>query len=134
MRLKAIYLLAILTAIILGIGSRRFSQHLPSFVSEHFGDMFWAAMVYFGFRLIWTNRKLSFAVAAGFIFSYMIEFSQLYQTDWINGIRATSLGSLILGKGFLVADLFRYAAGIIIAYFMDSYAIQRKKWPAHKSH
>lgn len=48
-----------------------------------------------------------------------MEFSQLYQGDWINTIRDTSLGALILGKGFLGVDLIRYSIGIVIAYVID---------------
>lgn len=55
------------------------------------------------------------------MFSFGIEFSQLYQAEWINSIRATILGGLILGKGFLWIDLVRYTVGITLSYGLDQY-------------
>ncbi|MCQ6560445.1 DUF2809 domain-containing protein [Paenibacillus mendelii] len=37
-------------------------------------------------------------------------------------MRATVIGALILGKGFLAVDLVRYAAGIGAAYGLDRFA------------
>ncbi|WP_309145332.1 ribosomal maturation YjgA family protein [Paenibacillus mendelii] len=56
------------------------------------------------------------------LFCLFIECSQLYQAGWINDIRATVIGALILGKGFLAVDLVRYAAGIGAAYGLDRFA------------
>ena len=36
-------------------------------------------------------------MAAALLFSYAIEFSQLYQAEWINALRHTALGGLVLG-------------------------------------
>jgi hypothetical protein len=41
----------------------------------------------------------------------------------MNQIRGTLLGALILGKGFLLVDLFRYGAGIILASVLDKAAL-----------
>jgi hypothetical protein len=76
-------------------------------------------MVYFGFRFLFIHKSLSVAISLSLLFSFGIEFSQLYQDNWINQIRHTLLGSLILGQGFLMVDLVRYAAGIMIAFLMD---------------
>lgn len=42
----------------------------------------------------------------------------------MNQIRGTTLGALILGKGFLVEDLIRYTVGIIIATVFDKVALK----------
>ncbi|WP_379134752.1 DUF2809 domain-containing protein [Paenibacillus sp. sgz500958] len=39
--------------------------------------------------------------------------------EWINSIRATFPGGLILGHGFLWSDLLRYAVGIICSAAVD---------------
>ncbi|PEQ90545.1 DUF2809 domain-containing protein [Neobacillus drentensis] len=113
------YLVAVVLTILFGLASRKFSQLLPVFVAENAGDALWAMMVYFGFRFLLVRRSLRTAIILSLLFSYSIEFSQLYQANWINHLRSTLLGSLILGKGFLTVDLFRYAAGIIFATFLD---------------
>jgi len=49
----------------------------------------------------------------------MIEMSQLYQAEWINNIRHTTLGGLILGQGFLWSDIVAYTAGVIIGALFE---------------
>lgn len=125
MRLKIGYGCAVLAAIVLGLGSRVFSVHLPVWVSEHLGDALWAAMIYYGFRVLLTRHSLWISVVLGFGVSFAIELSQLYQADWINGLRSTVPGALILGHGFLWVDLVRYTAGIAFAYVIDYFSLAR---------
>jgi len=46
--------------------------------------------------------------------AFLVEFSQLYHAPWIDSIRHTWLGGLVLGFGFLWTDLVCYTAGIAI--------------------
>ncbi|MGM0878500.1 MAG: DUF2809 domain-containing protein [Bacillota bacterium] len=119
---RIFYLIAIVITISLGLASRKYSNLLLGFVAMNAGDMLWAMMVYFGFRFLLVSKSLLLAILLSFSFSIGIECSQLYQADWINQIRDTLLGGLILGKGFLSEDLFRYSAGIISATFIDRLA------------
>lgn len=123
-RKRVYYALAVVSLIILGISSRKLSGYLPTFVAEHSGDMLWAAMVYFGFRCLFPRKGLLLAFMGSLIFSFFIEFSQLYQADWINTVRDTTLGALVLGHGFLAVDLLRYFVGIIIAWFADWISVE----------
>lgn len=123
-KIRVTYLIAIVITISLGLASRNWSTLLPSFVAQNAGDILWAMMVYFGFRLLLVGKSVLTAIWLSLLFSFGIEFSQLYQEDWINQIRGTTLGALILGKGFLVEDLVRYTAGIIIATVLDTAAIK----------
>ena len=52
-------------------------------------------------------------------FSVAIELSQLYHAPWIDSIRQTTLGGLILGFGFLWSDLACYAAGVGIGVILE---------------
>lgn len=122
------YAAAIFIAIVLGLSSRRYSYVLPDVISNNFGDILWASMVYFGFRFMLMKRQLAWAVSLGVIFCFGIEFSQLYQAEWIIELRKTVVGSLILGRGFLTIDLLRYVIGIAIAFGVDKYGIQRSKY------
>ncbi len=65
------------------------------------------------------NRQLSVALWGSVLFCFAIEFSQMYQAPWINHIRATTLGGLVLGKGFLTVDLIRYTVGIVVSWVLD---------------
>ncbi|WP_017814988.1 ribosomal maturation YjgA family protein [Paenibacillus shenyangensis] len=116
---RILYLLTGILTMLLGLASRRYAAMLPNWLAVHAGDALWAAMIYWGLRLLSWPRSCVSAAIGSLLFSYLIEFSQLYQAEWINSIRHTTLGALILGKGFLVADLLRYTAGILIAIALD---------------
>ncbi|MCD7035686.1 DUF2809 domain-containing protein [Metabacillus sp. GX 13764] len=120
------YAAAIFLTILLGLSSRKFSSALPGFLAENAGDVFWAMMVYFIFRFLLVKKKISFCLWASLLFSFGIEFSQLYQTDWANNLRSTVIGGLVFGRGFLIADLFRYTAGIVMAGLIDRYMLLKE--------
>jgi len=121
------YVIAVILTIVFGLASRKFSPLLPIFVAENAGDILWAMMVYFGFRFLLMRKSLLTAIFLSFLFSYGIEFSQMYQAEWINQLRGTLLGALILGKGFLTVDLIRYAIGITVAAVIDKMSLSAKK-------
>ncbi|HYW12873.1 MAG TPA: DUF2809 domain-containing protein, partial [Longimicrobium sp.] len=58
------------------------------------------------------------ATAAGII-SLAVELGQLYHAPWIEAVRHTRLGGLVLGFGFLWSDLACYAVGIALAALID---------------
>lgn len=114
------YLATTFLVVTLGLLSRStYAEFLPDVVANYAGDTLWAAMVYLGFRFLLPHKPVLHSAIAAMIFSFAIEFSQFYQADWINQIRATTLGALVLGFGFKLSDLFCYAVGISIALCTD---------------
>ena len=71
-------------------------------------------MVFWGIGFLFSKMAAAKVMLAALVFSFAIEFSQLYQADWINVLRHTTLGGLILGYGFLWSDLVCYTVGILI--------------------
>lgn len=130
MKSRVGYLFLVGIVILLGIGSRIDSDMIPPFIAQHAGDILWASMVYFWVRFFWIKKTLLWAVGISVMFSFGIEFSQLYQSVWINEIRNTTIGSLILGRGFLWIDLLRYVIGILLAYLFDQFVF----WKVQRSH
>ena len=114
------YLMAVLITIVFGLASRYFDT-LPNLLAHHAGDTLWAMMVYFLFRFFFVHKSPYASIYLSLIFCFLIEFSQLYQAPWINTIRGTFLGALILGKGFLVVDLIRYSLGIVFSFMIDKW-------------
>ncbi len=51
--------------------------------------------------------------------SVAVEISQLYHAPWIDSIRQTTLGGLILGFGFLWSDLACYLVGVVLGAVID---------------
>jgi len=84
-------------------------------------------MIYFLIRFLSLKTKLQKIAFVSLLVCYGIETLQLYQADWINEIRHTILGRLVLGKGFLWSDLLAYSFGITIAFLGDMYLIQKNK-------
>ncbi|WP_226671599.1 DUF2809 domain-containing protein [Metabacillus litoralis] len=119
------YIFAIFITIILGLASREFSYIFPSIITQNAGDILWAMMSYYGFRFLLIRKNLHISFWFSLIFCFIIEFSQLYQADWINFLRSNLIGALILGKGYLTIDLIRYTTGIIIATVLDKLTYNR---------
>ena len=113
-RKRIIYLLLTLVVMCLGLSSRRYTEYLPSFIANYAGDTLWSTMVYLGISFLFNKLSIRKVTIISLIFSYTIEISQLYQASWINEIRSTLLGSLILGHGFLFSDLIYYT--ILLVY------------------
>ena len=114
------YLLLTLLVIVLGLLSRKMSACTLDFVKMYLGDVLWGMMVYFGYRFLFVNLKKRASFGIALVFSYLIEISQLYHAPWIDSIRATTLGALILGFGFLWSDIACYTIGIILGVVVDS--------------
>lgn len=116
---RVIYLLLTLAIMCLGLASRKYIGYLPSFLGKYAGDTLWATMVYLGLAFLFNRFNIKKITILALIFSYGIEISQLYQANWINEIRNTLIGSLILGRGFLFSDLICYTVGIFIGIIID---------------
>ena len=113
-RMRVIYFITILFVVIIGLLSRQVTA-VPLFI----GDVLWATMLYFIARFLFINRSLKFSVLIGLLFCYLIEFTQLYKAPWIDNLRRTLFGRLVLGDTFLWGDLLSYAFGIAIGVFFD---------------
>ena len=111
---RTIYFLLFSTTIVLGLLSR----HIPG-VPLFIGDILWATMVYFMVRFLFINRTIKWVTIASVLFCYAIEFSQLYKAPWLDKLRHTVLGGLILGETFLWGDMLCYTAGIMIGIFIE---------------
>lgn len=114
------YLSVTILILLAGLASRRYAEFLPVFIAKYAGDTLWAAMVYVGFRFLFPSASIFTAVAISLLFSYGIEISQLYQADWANAVRSSTLGSLIFGHGFLWSDMICYTVGIVFSAIIDS--------------
>lgn len=117
-RNRLLYLILTIIVMILGLLSRKI-ENLPEIISSYSGDILWALMVFLIIAFIFNKKSTIFTISWVIIFSYSIEISQLYHAPWIDAIRNTTLGGLILGFGFLWSDLVCYTIGIIIGIIID---------------
>jgi hypothetical protein len=114
--------IAVLCTIAIGLASRKFPHLFPSALGKYPGDAFWALMVFFllgTFFPKWSTFKVAlFAL----LISYLVEFSQLYHAPWIDAIRRTTIGHLVLGTTFVWMDLVAYFVGVAIGVGMERLA------------
>jgi hypothetical protein len=96
----------------LGIGSRRYALVLPEVIAAYAGDTLWALAVFLGIGLLWPRASTGRVAGGALVVCLAVELSQLYHAPWIDAIRGTRLGGLILGFGFLWSDLVCYTAGV----------------------
>ncbi|MFT5130988.1 MAG: hypothetical protein ACI8W8_004621 [Rhodothermales bacterium] len=102
----------IVLMVILGLASRSpMAELLPKFVGTYAGDTLWALMIFLLLGFVWREASTAKLATAAMAFAFGIELSQLYQADWINAIRDTRLGGLVLGFGFKWSDLLCYTLG-----------------------
>jgi hypothetical protein len=105
-------LVQIALASTLRIGSRPHSHALPWFIVVFAGDTLWAVAAFFGIGLILPRASTLRVALLAMAFSVAIELSQLYHAPWIDSIRHTTLGGLILGFDFVCSDPACYALGV----------------------
>lgn len=103
----------------MGLGSRRFGARLPNFVAVYAGDTLWATAAFLMLGLV-LPRASKWAVALmAMSMSVLVETSQLYKAPWIDSIRRTSLGGLVLGHDFVWSDLACYAVGVGLGILIE---------------
>jgi hypothetical protein len=113
-RNRLVYLGFAATVIAIGLASRRYRASLPLFLGDYSGDTLWALMVYLLVSVLMPAKSISIRAIASLVIAFSVETSQLYHAPWIDGIRQTTLGGLVLGFGFLWTDLICYTVGIIL--------------------
>ncbi|MBO0939650.1 DUF2809 domain-containing protein [Fibrella sp. HMF5335] len=103
---------------VLGLLSRQFSDGLP-FIRAFVGDVLWALMVFFGLALVFNKQPTAIITIIAVLVSFGVELSQLYHAPWIDSLRATRLGGLVLGFSFVWSDLLCYSVGVLIGSVLD---------------
>lgn len=108
-KLRLTYALLVLTVIVLGLLSRK-TTLVPLIV----GDALYAVMMFLMIRFLFIRTSFINVALISLLICYLIEFGQLYTAAWIEQIRNTTPGALVLGHGFLWSDLVAYTVGTAI--------------------
>ncbi len=118
-RNRLFYAIMIFIVICLGLLSRKMNSYIPDWIDLYLGDSLWALMIYLFIGVIFHKWRIKRVALTAVIFCFLIELSQLYHADWIDMLRSTTLGGLVLGYGFLWSDLTAYLMGIGIGVLID---------------
>src|SRR4051812_3253116 len=84
-----------------GLGSRRYAASLPGIVAAFAGDTLWAFAAFLCLGLLLPRASTRRVALLAFSFSLLIEVGQLYKVPWLDSIRRTTLGGLVLGFDFV---------------------------------
>lgn len=107
------YACLMVVIIILGLLSRQ-----VSFLPAWLGDSLWAMTLYLALGLCWPKLSERRLAVLALLLAFAVEFSQLLQWQWLVTLRQTTMGHLLLGRGFLFSDLVAYTVGIDVIYWL----------------
>ena len=112
---------SLLFTLVIGVGLlwRSGRLPLPPFWAKYGGDGLWALAVFLGLGVAFRQTTPARVGLCALAFSWTVEFLQLYHAPWIETLRATVLGRLVLGTTFNVPDLFAYALGIALGVVLE---------------
>ena len=96
-----------------GLVSRR--PGWPPFVLLYVGDVLWGSLFYVLVACVAPRARVWVLWAAATTLVELIEVSQLYRAPSVERVRATALGGLLLGHGFLWSDVLCVALGTSLA-------------------
>jgi hypothetical protein len=108
-----------LTALVIALGLACRHPAAPPFVQLYCGDVLWGALFFVLFAWFQPQRSSLQLGLCAIITTELIELSQLYQAPWALELRATRLGGLLLGHGFLWSDVLCVALGAVLAVSAD---------------
>lgn len=109
----------LVAVIALGLASRRFPWLFPAFLGKYPGDALWALMVFVGFALFKPRAATSVLALLALGTSCLVELTQLYRAPWLDQIRSTTAGHLVLGSTFSWLDMAAYAVGVAVGSLID---------------
>jgi hypothetical protein len=109
-----------IAVIALGLASRRHPGLFPAALDNYPGDALWALTAYLAIAFAVPDMPVWRLAGIAFAISYVAEFSQLLQLPWINGIRSTRAGHVLLGQGFDWYDLVAQTVGIGLGTSIDA--------------
>lgn len=116
---RIIFLIVSFVTICTGLFVRLKKQWFPDVINLYLGDILYAFMMFYIVSFFAVNKSRNTRAIIALIICYCIEASQLYQADWINAVRQTLPGKLVLGSGFLWSDILAYTIGVGIAFVFE---------------
>jgi hypothetical protein len=92
---------------------------LPDCPAKYGGDSLWALVVFWGLGFAF-RRSTTTRIALGTVsIAWCVELLQLYHAPWIDCVRSTRLGHLVLGSSFNGPDLLAYVVGAAIGALVE---------------
>lgn len=84
-------------------------------------------MVFFGFGFWFIRWSTNRVALTALLFSYAIEISQIYHAPWIDAVRHTRPGGLVLGYVFLWSDIACYTVGVSLGWLVEKLLLRQTR-------
>jgi hypothetical protein len=81
-------------------------------------------MIFLGTGFVFVRRPAGWIAIISLLFCWSIEMSQLYHAPWIDDLRHTRFGGLVLGYEFLWSDMVCYSVGVLIGWLGEKCLIR----------
>lgn len=111
-RHRGLFALFAVLIMVAGLLSRVHSWSALAIFGKYPGDVLWAQMVYMLVAGCCPRASILRVALISAGLAYADEISQLDQAEWLNALRATTVGHLILGSRFSWLDGLSYTLGI----------------------
>ncbi|MCE9611282.1 MAG: DUF2809 domain-containing protein [Chthoniobacter sp.] len=124
-RQRGFYFAAALMVVASGLLLRSSVLHAPPFLKKYGADALWALLVFLLICVLSPRWKIPRSAGLAAVISAGVEVSQLYHALWIDALRATRLGALVLGSVFNWPDFPAYATGIALGALLDAVVLAK---------
>lgn len=114
---RVLAFLSVVAIVPIGISTKFYHGIGEQWVSDYLGDVFYEMAWCWFFFIFFPTRKAIWKIPlAVFIVTCCIEFLQLWHPLWLQIIRSTFAGRMLLGTTFVAADFFYYAIGCLLSW------------------
>lgn len=127
MRARLSYVAVAVTTIAIGLWVHRGGLTLSAAAQDMAGDALWAMMMMWWVGAAIPTVPVLTRGTVALAICFAVELSQLVHAPWLDSVRGTTLGRLVLGSGFDRRDLLAYATGVLLAVVLER-ALRRWFW------
>jgi hypothetical protein len=113
-----------------GLATKFYPGVGQAWLNDAFGgipyEIFWMLAI----ALIWPQLRPGKIAVIVFTTTCWLEFLQLWQPGWLQGVRATLPGRLVLGNSFTWSDFPYYAIGCVVGWLWLRWLSRQR--PTHR--
>ena len=128
-RNRTFYALLVVGTIGVGLATRSTLIYMPRIFGKYPGDCLWAVMVFWGVGMLFPALSTSRAAGLALLICFVVETMKLLPWDWLNSIRQTTLGHLMIGRAFTWQNYIAYSVGVIVASLGEALIARRRVSP-----
>jgi len=86
---------------------------------DYAGDVLYAMFFFFLFRLIWFRTDAKILAWTAFVFSTIVEITQLIKIPVLETVRGFFIGRTLIGNGFNFFDILYYFIGSLVGFLLS---------------